>query len=172
MLHIGDTFSRHYPYYRQLLALLRPQVILHTGDLAEEVKVGRIPGTEYEYESKVRVLADILRSSGAQRILLVPGNNDLLPVLRRCLPFAEILAPGDTFFFAGRQVQASHALQDMTFKGYDAYFYGHSLRGETFSPERNQAGYPCRFNALWGSFVYTPQNPCGVFFRFPLPPLA
>ena len=76
ILHIGDTESLLYPYYIKLIEEVKPDIILHTGDMADEVKVGRIPGTECEYLTKIMVLLDAMQRSGA-RMIIVPGNNDL-----------------------------------------------------------------------------------------------
>ncbi len=150
LLHIGDTLSRDYPYYRALIEKVSPEVIVHTGDLADEVKVGRIPGTEGEYFFKLGKLLEILGASAARRVILVPGNNDLPREMAQMAPFAEVVRPGARFQEGRFHFQVTHIGAG---KESDADFmlYGHSLRNENWSFEQNRYGKPCRFNAKWGS---------------------
>lgn len=165
ILHIGDTHSDYYPYYKALIEAVKPDIILHTGDMADEVKVGRIPGTRYEYLSKIRVLLDIMKSSGA-RLIIVPGNNDLPDEIARIAPEAEIYPVNTEIALSGVPCRIGHQVSKMTF---DAPYclYGHGLTGETWSYEQNEDAAIRRFNAMWGSFVYDLAN--GRYARVPLP---
>ena len=165
ILHIGDTHSDHYPYYRALIERVKPDVILHTGDMADEVKVGRIPGTRYEYLSKIRVLLDIMKSSGA-RLIIVPGNNDLPDEIARIAPEAEIYPVNTEITLSGVPCRIGHQVAKMTFDKPYA-LYGHGLTGETWQYERNDGAEHRRFNVMWGSFVYDLAH--GRYARVPLP---
>ncbi len=165
ILHIGDTHSLNYPYYRKLISLVKPDIILHTGDMADEVKVGRIPGTEYEYISKIKVLLGIMSASGA-RLIIVPGNNDLPDEIRKIAPHAEVYPVNTVLTIDGAECRIGHQVKLMTFDR-DWAFYGHGFTGEEWKYEYNVPGQPCRFNVVWGSFVYALQE--GKFFRIPLP---
>lgn len=165
ILHIGDTRSDRYPYYRRLFELVKPDVILHTGDMADEVKVGRIPGTEYEYISKIRVLLEMMKATGA-RLLIVPGNNDLPEEIRKIAPEAEILNDNEEVLLSGVPCRVGHWVGRMTFDKKYA-LYGHGLTGETWSYEKNADSMNRRFNVMWGSFLYDLQR--DLYWRFPLP---
>ena len=39
LLHVSDTPSVFYPDLARLLAAVRPRFVVHTGDLADEVKI-------------------------------------------------------------------------------------------------------------------------------------
>lgn len=151
LLHIGDTASREYPYYKKMIEAVKPDVILHTGDLSDEVKVGRIPGTKNEYISKIKVLADMLNSSGA-RLIIVPGNNDLPADIGKLFPTAEVLDPNSITVIDGVECRVGHMVHKIT---YDKlwHFYGHGFTGEEWDYSYNEAGKPCRFNACLGSFI-------------------
>ncbi len=165
ILHIGDTFSVRYPYYRKLVEVIRPDIILHTGDMVDEVKVGRIPGTEYEYLSKLKFLLDVMNESGA-RLIIVPGNNDLPDEIHRLCPRAEIYPENTEIEFDGVSCRIGHMVHRMTFdKAWS--FYGHGFTGETWSLEQNVPGVNWRFNVKWGSFVYCIGE--GKAFCLPLP---
>ena len=165
ILHIGDTHSERYPYYKKLIELVKPDVILHTGDMADEVKVGRIPGTQYEYLSKIKVLTQMLKDSGA-RLIVVPGNNDLPEEIAQLLPTAEIYPENTILTLDGVECRIGHKVHEMTFDKVWS-FYGHGPTGDNWRLEDNEVGCPCRFNAFWGSYVYCLSE--GKFFHLPLP---
>ena len=149
LLHIGDTPSRDYPYYKTLIEKIKPDVIVHTGDLADEVKVGRHPELTEEYISKIELILSILESSGAE-IFIVPGNNDLEEEIARLCPVAKICKSGATVDIDGIKIRVAHA---PTVVPLDAplALHGHSTRGELWRPGFNGEGCPLRFNALWAS---------------------
>ncbi len=166
LLHIGDTPSAYYPYYFKLIEAVKPDILLHTGDMADEVKVGRIVGTVHEYMVKTRALIDRLRNAGAKRLILVPGNNDLPHEIARMAPEAEIYPVNTRLTIDGQPCRVGHPVTRMT---YDTNwsFYGHGLTGETWKPEDNHPGEPCRFNVSYGSFICCLSE--GKFFHLPNP---
>lgn len=106
ILHISDTYSWHYPYYRKLIAQIRPDVILHTGNLAAEVE--NEPMTVSEYRAKIGRFASVLRDSGAERILITPGECDRPDEIRHVMPFAEIAECGTETVLDGHLCRISH----------------------------------------------------------------
>ncbi len=165
VLHIGDTFFCDYPYYRKLISVLKPDVIIHTGDMADEVKVGRIPCTRNEYIFKIKKLLDILNNSGA-RLIIVPGNNDLPDKIKELSPKAEVYTRDSIVTIDGVECRIGHQVSLLTYDR-DWAFYGHGLTGEEWKYEYNEEGKPCRFNAIWGSFIYSLSE--NKFFRIPRP---
>ncbi len=153
VLHIGDTYSNFYPFFRKLIATVKPDVIIHTGDLADEVKVGRIPTVRYEYNSKIRRIIDVMDQSGA-RLIIVPGNNDVFEEVEMLCPRAEVLPEDSIITIEGVECRVGHQVNHITYDK-DWSFYGHGLSCETWKYEYNVEGQPCRFNVSWGSFVYS-----------------
>lgn len=167
VLHIGDTHSAHYPYIQWLIQQIQPNIILHTGDFSDEVKVGRCVGVQEEYTRNVAQLAQILKDSGAEKIYCVPGNNDLWDVLEQQLPFATLLQPNSIVNIGGISCALGHVCFETNAPAQWS-FYGHGLTGETWSPDKNnlQEGI-CRFNVIWGITVtLLPQR---KQYRFPFP---
>jgi hypothetical protein len=156
ILHIGDTESASYPYYRRLIELVRPDVILHTGDLADEVKIGRDPSLLHEYTVKVKCLLDILQNSGA-RIVVVPGNHDVRDVIEALAPYAEIYEKGSEVLLSGIPCRVGHQVKEMTFDRRYC-MYGHGAAGEVWRNALNLPGEPCRFNVAFGDYIYDLQN--------------
>ena len=151
LLHISDTDSRMYSYYKKLFEAVKPDIILHTGDMADEVKVGRMPETREEYLYKSKKMIGILKDAGA-RVIIVPGNNDLPDEIKRLAPFAEVY-PRDTIIeIDGEECRISHEVHKIT---YDKkwHFYGHGYTGEEWNLEKNVPGAECRFNACECTYV-------------------
>ena len=151
ILHIGDTYSKHYPYFKKLIAEVKPDVIIHTGDTSDEVKVGRIPGTRYEYRSKIKFILKCLDESGA-RVIFVPGNNDVVEDVKEFIPRAEVYPENSVITLDGEECRIGHMVSHMTFDKRWS-FYGHGLTGETWEYEDNFKADQRRFNVSHGSFV-------------------
>lgn len=169
VLHIGDTEARYYPYFIRLIRETRPDVIIHTGDMADEVKVGRIPGTKNEYISKIKVIAKAMRESGA-RLIVVPGNNDLETDIITILPEAEVLPVNSIVEIDGIECRVGHQVHKMTFDR-KWHFYGHGFTGEEWEYEMNLTqSDKRRFNACLGAFICSPSE--DLFALIKLPKLA
>lgn len=147
ILHIGDTGSYSYPYYKKLIEETKPDIIIHTGDFVDEVKAGRMINTEEEYESGVKTLSDIILNSGAKEIYIVCGNNDVKSVIEKYFYSAKILEPNTTIDLCGISCTFGHGHYEAT-NPAEWYFYGHGFTGENWSEDKNNIKKGiCRFNA-------------------------
>lgn len=162
LLHIGDTYSKSYPFYKALIDKVKPNVILHTGDMADEVKVGRKPFTKSEYLNKISVICSTLDKSDAERLIIVPGNNDLKDDISALVPRAQIYSEDTVITLGERECRIGHSVLNMTFDK-EWSFYGHGYTGETWDYENNRIGGECRFNACSHSYVVDLKF--GRFFR-------
>ena len=165
ILHIGDTYSKHYPYFKKLISVIKPDIIIHTGDMADEVKVGRIPGTRYEYRSKIKFITDTLNESEA-RVIIVPGNNDVEEDIREFIPRAEVYPENTIITLDGVECRIGHMVMHMTFDKKWS-FYGHGFTGESWEYSMNKSGEECRFNVSYGSFVCSISE--NKFYLIPTP---
>ncbi len=162
LLHIGDTNSYDYPFYKALIKKVKPKMLLHTGDMADEVKAGRKPYTKAEYIYKISVMCEMLDKSDAQRVIIVPGNNDLKKEISRLIPRAEIYEANTVIKLCDEEYRIGHEVWKMTFDRR-ASFYGHGYTGETWEYDKNKVGAECRFNAQQHSHIYDLKT--GRFFR-------
>jgi len=163
VLHISDTESNTYPFYRKLIELVKPKVIIHTGDFADEVKIGRHPEYRYEYTLKAKAIIEIMRASGARMIFAV-GNHDVYEVLQELAPDAEIHPVTGETVISGIPCRVGHRPIDMIFDRQYC-LYGH---GPAKDPWRYGLNIPkeyCRFNASYGSYFYDLKK--DLFARIP-----
>ena len=83
VLHISDTPTNMYKYLARLLRRVNPSVIIHTGDLADDIKLEMYRGEKEHYRAAVSRLMDIMQFPH-RRIIIALGNHDcreLLPHL-------------------------------------------------------------------------------------------
>jgi len=146
VMHTGDTPESVYPFLESLIEEFRPEVIVHTGDLVDNIKLERRPDLRPAYEAGLRRLARILKASGA-RLYIVPGNEDDPELLRRF--FGESLVePGSVVEIGGRTFALGHSWRDVADKEADFRLYGHNFEV-----------IPDGLNAVLGvNFIFLPEG--------------
>lgn len=133
LLHLSDTPSLVYPEIRRLLSLLKPDSVIHTGDLVDNLKLELRPSLIRRYEHELRVLLKIMNDSGASRIIFALGNHDNPDLVRKYAGRVEIYQDGGIAHLAGKVVGFCHygsephqsaGLPDIT-PAPDWQLYGH-----------------------------------------------
>lgn len=76
LLHISDTPSSFYGELARIIDILKPDYIVHTGDLVDDIKLELFPGSLPRYEREVNRLIKLLEQSSAERLYLALGNHD------------------------------------------------------------------------------------------------
>ena len=126
LLHISDT---PYTFYRSLGFLIKdisPEYIVHTGDIADEIKLGIYPRRVFLYEKKASRLIDILESSGAVEIHIALGNHDSPEILRRLSSRSNIFY-AESAVIENRRFNISH-YDSTDFDDYAQYhLFGHDM---------------------------------------------
>lgn len=126
ILHLSDTPSFTYRVIYRLLQKLDPAVIIHTGDLADDIKLELNPGSSTQYMQAVKPFLDTLERTGAEKIYVVPGNHDLEKYLREEADRVQVVSEGTTITVSGRRIGLAHALENIP-KGVDIGLYGHNF---------------------------------------------
>ena len=150
LLHIGDTDTPLYPYFERLIKELSPDVIIHTGDLADQFKAGRKAVAMSCWMDSVPDFVNMMRSS-CKELMIEPGNNDPVDKLSEIAEGVRILGINEIVEISGRKIAVCHKLEHVDLSiNADMYLYGHSIRGEGFSPTENIHNGCKYFNAMWG----------------------
>jgi len=159
VLHIGDTQSWTYSSYLSLVKRIKPDIIIHTGDTADEMKVSRDIEIRDLYLDRasgfLRALCNLCK-----RVIWVPGNNDLAEKILALVPSLEYREPGSVFDIEGVSVSLAHEKKRLG-NGAEVNFYGHSTRYETWSNERNYRpdAESIYLNAMWcASVIHFPSR--------------
>lgn len=169
ILHFGDIPSPCYPYIKRLIKKVKPDIIIHTGDFADELKVSRIPSDVPAYLKCLARLSDIMKESGAE-IYVVPGNNDLPEEIKRVLPDARFIEPDTTLSICGVPMLLCHRVCDITREDAAYYLYGHGPTGDNHKRSENRPGKKAYYNTfispvvicLPSNRVFEIQNPLKI----------
>ncbi|AEH24685.1 Hypothetical metallophosphoesterase [Pyrococcus yayanosii CH1] len=127
LMHVSDTPESIYPFLEDLIEKVKPNIIVHTGDLADNIKLERKPWLREEYRRAVQRLIGILGRFGAL-VYLVPGNEDDIEVLRELSPDFILVRPGTVLEIGPFQVALGHRAEDVKDVDADFKLYGHNFK--------------------------------------------
>jgi predicted phosphodiesterase len=135
VLHISDTPTSFYRPLKQLILLLAPRGIIHTGDLADEVKIDLSPEDLPLYRRRIQTLGAFLDSPHTYIVL---GNHDNLQEASRAFPQSTLFGESGVVSLEGVTFALSHGAKDLPRGRADYYLYGHD---ETPPPENMEDRY-------------------------------
>lgn len=146
ILHISDTDTASYPFLHQLLSLVRPELTIHTGDMADEFKVGRIPAHIPGYRKAVKQMLDDCECF-SDKIWITGGNNDDLSVLagREKVKVWKNGARTEAF---GVKFEINHVPIPSAW-GVDFALYGHGGTDDLFYPPVKEEKTYLNGNFFW-----------------------
>ncbi len=127
ILHISDTPRSTYQWLKCLINEAEPLWIIHTGDVADDIKLENAPKRlEGAY---IHALKDFKNTIGKyeNRLVIIVGNHDREELLRNILPQAKVVKEPYPFQVANLTMLLSHKpidCQEYT-GGYDFILYGH-----------------------------------------------
>ncbi len=126
VMHISDTPESVYRFIEELIQKTGPDYVIHTGDLADNVKLERRPELRPLYQGALRKLARVLKGSGA-RLYIVPGNEDDVELVKEFFDDA-VVDPGTVVEIEGVRFALGHSWQDVVDKDADFKLYGHNFK--------------------------------------------
>jgi len=126
VIHISDTPESVYRFLNELIEKTEPDYIIHTGDLADNIKLERRPELKPLYIGAVRKLARILKNSGAV-LYIVPGNEDDPEVVREFFD-DSVVEPGTVVEIEGKRFALGHTWMEVAGLDADFRLYGHSFK--------------------------------------------
>ncbi len=126
ILHLSDTPSFAYRSVIRLIEALKPRIIIHTGDLADDIKLEIYPDLAHLYKEKALPFLRILEDSPAEEVYIVPGNHDLVELLRQESKRSRVVPEGTVIDIRGQKVGLAHCQEDLP-PSSDYSLYGHNL---------------------------------------------
>lgn len=135
LLHISDTPNSSFKAIAQLIRLLEPDYIVHTGDLVDNIKLQLYPRAVYRYESTLKNLIGPLENSSAKTIWLCMGNHDLESAVRRYAKRSQVVSCSERVLCHGRTVQMSHYACEVQRTPAELNLFGHNLDAPGWSNE-------------------------------------
>lgn len=135
LLHFSDTPSTFYGVMRHLIRILEPSCIVHTGDLADDVKLEIRPGDLPLYRRKLLELVSVLSPVQKSRIVLVTGNHDHEESVRKFFPDSPVFTESCRIDLCGLDLNLSHEPERLQTPLARFNLFGHAPFSEEDPPE-------------------------------------
>lgn len=126
VLHISDTPDSIYPFVFEAIDRLRPDIVIHTGDLADNVKLGSGASLDL-YKKKARILIEGLVERSGAETYIVPGNHDADDFIEKLGGKVKIIEEGSLITINGITIGMAH-YGDRLPKKADIKLYGHNTK--------------------------------------------
>ncbi len=128
ILHIGDIPLWGYPYMKRLIRRVKPDVLVHTGDLIDNLKVGRKESDIPLYKRRVPGLIRFMERH-ANEVYIVPGNNDLDEYIQKCVTKSKVIPANTVVEIRGLSCLLCHWVAKIDGEA-EFYLYGHGPTGD------------------------------------------
>ena len=93
---MSDTPTTLYSAIQDFISTLQPEIIIHTGDLADDIKLEHNPQHLQRYSRSIKPFLEMLEESSARELYIVPGNHDSVDVLSHHTGRTKLIKEGDT----------------------------------------------------------------------------
>ncbi len=131
ILHISDTPKSFYPALEKLLKILKPEYIIHTGDLVDNLKLQLFPNATIRYERDLNQLIQILNHATAKKIYIALGNHDNPEIVKRLASNMHIIDEFEQIEINGVTMGISHYPRAIQTSTAPINFFGHNLNLQT-----------------------------------------
>lgn len=125
LLHISDTPVDSYNYIFKIINILKPEYIVHTGDMADNIKLGIYKDKINYYYIGVKKLIEGLEKNEFSEIYYVLGNHDDYDIVRQLTKRGTILEES-ILTINGCSLEVGHYFKKYIYKA-DFNLFGHSL---------------------------------------------
>lgn len=123
ILHISDTPSSIYRSITRLVKKVNPDVLIHTGDIADDVKLEMVPKLIESYKARANRFLSDLSPFVRDKIIIVPGNHDDIDALDRRIN-VDVVQEGQTVNLYGVKIGLAHKSENLP-SGCSLYMFGH-----------------------------------------------
>ncbi len=138
LLHIGDIPLDGYPFIKKLIKKVGADIIVHTGDLCDNLKVGRIEADIPLYKEYIPSLVECMEKH-ADEVYIVHGNNDIAAYIREIATKSKVVEPNTIVNIFGKRFLLCHRVIDLEGDA-DVYLYGHGPTDDTHSFYKEEDG--------------------------------
>lgn len=126
IMHISDTPESIYSHIYKMLNYSRPDVIIHTGDLVDNLKL-EDAGDELKplYQKKSAEFIKNLEKLTNARIIYIPGNHDDTDIIKNNSSRSEIILEGNILELGGVKIGLAHYPEKLPIDA-DINLFGHN----------------------------------------------
>jgi len=126
LLHLSDTPSSIFGSIDSLIKKIQPKIIVHTGDLVDNLKLELYPSSLEGYKRYLKRLIRMLEG-GEREVYYVMGNHDHLQSVKKYSHKGHIFPVYSEFSYGPYTYGAGHDIADISPKNADFILYGHNL---------------------------------------------
>ncbi|KXG75729.1 metallophosphoesterase family protein [Thermotalea metallivorans] len=123
ILHISDTPSMIYNDLIGLVKIVKPHILIHTGDIVDDVKLELLPQHVQKYKARANYFLKALSHHVQDRMIIALGNHDHREVLHP-IPHMEVYEEGKVLELYGMKIGLAHRCERLP-ETCDFYMYGH-----------------------------------------------
>ncbi|MFZ5945783.1 MAG: metallophosphoesterase [Bacillota bacterium] len=127
ILHISDTPTIFYGALFRMIKKLKPQYIIHTGDLADNIKLELKPNKKNEYAQAVFSLLNILENSPAEKIFITLGNHDNFSIASQMANRSIIIENTEVISIEDTSFKISHYAENIMDSTCQFNLFGHDI---------------------------------------------
>ena len=127
ILHISDKPSQFYPELGKLIKRLEPDYIIHTGDLADNIKLEHSKVSLARYHREVKRLKNLLSGDQIKGVYIALGNHDDSKFIFTHFSDFKITDSFETLEMSGLKIVFSHYIDQLLDVNADIFLYGHDL---------------------------------------------
>lgn len=135
LLHISDTPTNIYPAIYHLISKLKPETIIHTGDLADDIKLEQNPQLLDHYLSAVEPFIKNL-TENTDSLYICPGNHDSPDFLEMQNNIFKLVKSGHIISIMGKSISISHCYEDLA-PNANYKLFGHGSDGNFSCADKN-----------------------------------
>lgn len=125
LLHVSDTPSTFYGDLGRLVAFLRPRALIHTGDVADDVKLERNPREIDRYRRRLVTFRRLLPPF-EEGLFIACGNHDSPEAIAELLPAATFFEGGGAIRVGGQSLALAHRFRDLPRPPCPFNLFGHA----------------------------------------------
>lgn len=127
LLHISDTPINFFYALKHLITELSPEIIIHTGDLVDNIKLGIYKGFAPKYDYHVKSIINILESSSASYIYICVGNHDDSDIIKKYCKRSTIIDNTKIIDIFDTNATLSHYPYEIIKSPSNYNFFGHDI---------------------------------------------
>lgn len=133
LLHISDTPVDVYNYIFRIVDVLKPEYIIHTGDMADNIKLGIYKNRIDCYDKGVTKLIEGLEKNKFTKIYYVMGNHDDYKTVSQLTEKGTVLEDDGILTINGFNIAVSHYYKEDSYNNIDFNLYGHSFEPDHYN---------------------------------------
>ena len=125
LLHVSDTPTSFYGDLARLVAFLRPRALIHTGDLADDVKLELHPQEIDRYRHRLAALFRHLPPF-EEGLFIACGNHDRPEAIAEAAPTATVIEGGGVVRLGGLELALAHHFAQLPLPPRPFNLFGHA----------------------------------------------